>query len=207
MVDEVPLVAASGEPIADPRRIRALAHPLRIELIDVLSDAPDGLTATECAARTGESVASCSFHLRTLARYGYVEPGDRRGREKPWRLVSRGHDFRAALTTPSGVAALEEMISYQTDYQFARLRDSIHALGADTAEWREASTLTSAGFWATAGELAEVQQALTAIWARFAKRNEQPLRRPDGARRINFFAAALVDYPREARDARAGDVG
>ena len=192
------------EEISDPRRIRALAHPLRIELMDVLGDVPDGLTATECATRTGESVASCSFHLRTLARYGYVEPGERRGREKPWRLVSRMHDFRPALGSPSGLAALEEMISYQVDYEFARLRESIHRLGTDHPVWRDASALTSASFWVTADELAQVQRDLVSIWSRFAKRNDDPSRRPDGSRPISFFAAALVDYAREARDARAG---
>jgi DNA-binding transcriptional ArsR family regulator len=195
--------APGGVAISDPRRIRALAHPLRIELMDVLGDVPDGLTATECAARTGESVASCSFHLRTLARYGYVEPGERRGREKPWRLVSRGHDFRPALGTSAGVAALGEMLSYQADYQFSRLRESIHALAADEQAWQDASALTSGGFWATADELAEIQDELLSIMNRFAGRSTEPSRRPEGARPIAFFAAALVDYAREARDAEA----
>lgn len=190
--------------ISDPRRIRALAHPLRIELMDVLGDAPEGLTATECAARTGESVASCAFHLRTLERYGYVEPGERRGREKPWRLVSRVHNFRPALGSAAGFAALAEMMSFHTDYQFTRLRESIHALGRDDQVWQDASTVTSSGFWATADELAEIERELTSIAMRFAARNEHASERPAGSRPITFFAAALVDYAREERDARAG---
>lgn len=71
---------------SDPARIRALAHPLRLRLLDLL-DAEGDLTATQCAARTGESVASCSFHLHTLARHGYVEAAPPRGRERPWRSV------------------------------------------------------------------------------------------------------------------------
>ena len=71
--------------ITDPQRIRALTHPLRLELMDVLAE-EGAATATRCAELTGESVASCSFHLRMLAKYGYIEPAERTGREKPWRL-------------------------------------------------------------------------------------------------------------------------
>jgi len=195
--------ADGHEQISDPRRIRALAHPLRIELIDVLGDVPGGMTATECAARTGESVASCSFHLRTLARYGYVEPGERRGREKPWRLVSHSHEFRSALETPAGTAALEEMVAFHAEYQFTRVREGIHHLAADAPEWRDAATIYTSGFWATADELGEVTRLLQSIWRRFEGRNDDPTKRPEGARPIGFFAAALVDYAREQRDARA----
>lgn len=82
----------------DPQALRALAHPLRWKLIDVLEREGDA-TATRCAELTGESVASCAYHLGILAKYGYVEasPG-RTGREKPWRLTGQeqriGNDDR-----------------------------------------------------------------------------------------------------------------
>src|SRR5690606_30942861 len=56
----------------DPARLRALAHPIRLRLIEELGDLGEA-TATDCARRVGESVASCSFHLRQLEKYGYVE--------------------------------------------------------------------------------------------------------------------------------------
>ena len=52
---------------SDPATMRALAHPLRLDLLDLLGDGP--LTATQCAEATGESVASCAYHLGTLAKY------------------------------------------------------------------------------------------------------------------------------------------
>lgn len=192
------------ERVADPRRIRALAHPLRIELMEVLGDAAgdDGLTATECASRTGHSVASCAFHLQTLAKYGYVEPAARRGREKPWRLVHRGHEYRDALADPAGRAALEEMIGFHAEHEFARLRESFHELAADAPEWRDASTITTSSFWATAAELAEISELLQTTTNRFSGRNADPSRRPPGARPIRFFAAAMADYAREQRERR-----
>ena len=68
--------------------LRALAHPLRWKLIDVLGS-EDAATATRCAEVLGESVASCAYHLGILAKYGYIEPvPDHAGREKPWRMAS-----------------------------------------------------------------------------------------------------------------------
>ena len=75
--------------IDDPRAMRALAHPVRLDLLTALSNGP--LTATECAERVGESPQSCSYHLRTLAKYGFVEPAEAgNGKERPWQKVARG---------------------------------------------------------------------------------------------------------------------
>ena len=60
--------------IADARSMRALAHPLRLRLLEYLA-LRGPLTATQCAELVGESPASCSFHLRQLAKYGFVEAG------------------------------------------------------------------------------------------------------------------------------------
>jgi DNA-binding transcriptional ArsR family regulator len=75
--------------ITDPRAMRALAHPVRLELLAALSAGP--LTATECAERVGESPQSCSYHLRTLAKHGFVERAEAgNGKERPWQKVARG---------------------------------------------------------------------------------------------------------------------
>ena len=79
-----PEVGDTRTSTSDPERIRALAHPLRLALLEYLDDVGEA-TATQCAKHTGESVANCSFHLRLLARYGFIEPAEQRGRERPWR--------------------------------------------------------------------------------------------------------------------------
>src|SRR3954467_10413411 len=82
--------------LTDPRALRAVAHPVRLELIGLLRrEGP--LTATAAGALIGESPANCSFHLRQLAKYGLVEEaGGGRGRERPWRgaAVSPGRGAR-----------------------------------------------------------------------------------------------------------------
>jgi len=78
-----------GNPVrlTDPKMMRALAHPARIAIwTHIAMRGP--ATATECAEVAGLSPSACSYHLRTLARYGFVEE-DRAsatdGRERPWR--------------------------------------------------------------------------------------------------------------------------
>jgi hypothetical protein len=87
----------------DPKALRALAHPARWQLVDLLGSEGTA-TATRCAEVLGESVASCSYHLRMLAKYGYIEeaPG-RAGKEKPWRLASpRSTAVRRGLGRAAG---------------------------------------------------------------------------------------------------------
>src|SRR3954447_14599442 len=74
--------------LTDPRAMRAYAHPVRMALIGLLrTEGP--LTATQAAARLGESSGTCSFHLRQLAKYGFCEEaGGGQGREKPWRATA-----------------------------------------------------------------------------------------------------------------------
>src|ERR1044072_1335256 len=75
--------------ITDPKALRAMAHPLRWQLLEILAGEGTA-TATQCAQETGESVANCSYHLNLLAKYDYVEKAEGgQGREKPWRLVSQ----------------------------------------------------------------------------------------------------------------------
>src|ERR1700761_5736702 len=71
--------------LTDPRALRALAHPIRLELVGLLRRLGP-LTATQAAELIGESSGSTSFHLRQLAKYGLVEDaGGGAGRERPWR--------------------------------------------------------------------------------------------------------------------------
>src|SRR5260370_31759432 len=93
--------------ISDPKRLRALSHPLRWKLINLI-DSEQTATATRCAEVLGESVASCSYHLNMLAKYDFIEeaPGGQ-GREKPWRLVSPNHSFSAEGLGDGGPLAPE----------------------------------------------------------------------------------------------------
>jgi DNA-binding transcriptional ArsR family regulator len=192
------IVADTPMRITDPQRIRALAHPLRLELMDVLGEEGEA-TATRCAELTGESVASCSFHLRMLAKYGYIEPAERSGREKPWRLVSRSRDLRPDVADPESVRAVEAIAAMFVEHEVERIRRALAKWPSEPPEWMNAVAVNGSGFWATAEELTELSEVLQGLTERFAGRGEDPSKRPPGARPIRLLAVATIDVDQEAR--------
>src|SRR6188472_3238622 len=126
--------------ITDPQALRALAHPVRLDLIEVLT-ALGPATAAQCARRLGTSQASCSFHLRQLARYGLVEQapdtGDRR--ERPWRLT----DPEQSWSTDAGPAADQlEQVFVQREAE--RIQRGITNRAQAPQQWRDAGFLGGA---------------------------------------------------------------
>ena len=187
------------ERITDARRIRALAHPLRVELLELLADRD--LTATECAELTGESVASCAFHLHSLAKYGWVEPAERRGREKPWHLVTSSYDIRPIPGDLESLRALEATGAIMAEQGLEHVRSWVAHVTSEQPEWLDASTMTSSTGWLTVDELATVSHALQHQLSAFRDRDGDPARRPPGARAVRLFAVASPDVDREARAA------
>jgi len=180
---------ASFRRVTDPARLRALAHPLRLELFDLLTERGEA-TATECAQAVGESAASCSFHLRMLEKYGFIERAPARGREKPWRTVARSWDMRPDPGQPGSLAALRELAVLGIDTEWDRVRAYFSALEDETDEWVQASTFTRSTFWATSEELAQLSRDLQNITDRFAGRSTDPSQRPPGARFSRMVAVA-----------------
>lgn len=174
--------------ISDPERIRALAHPLRLELIDYLNQVDDA-TATQCASHTGESVASCSFHLRMLAKYGYIEPAERRGREKPWKLVYATRDMRPSPEIPGSLAAVVELSSITVLRETERLRSFLARAHLDRQEWLDAATLAIGDFWLTRDEMEELSRVLQLLAEPYVDRNHDPALRPEGSRKSRLLAA------------------
>ncbi len=92
--------------VSDARTMRALAHPVRIALLEMLS-LEGAMTATEIGERISESPTTCSFHLRQLAKYGFVEEaGGGKGRARrsvtaSWTGTGRGGRARR-VTRGSG---------------------------------------------------------------------------------------------------------
>ncbi|WP_097866883.1 winged helix-turn-helix domain-containing protein [Streptomyces sp. rh34] len=81
----------------DARTLRAVAHPLRLRLLNTLREFGPA-TASKLGERLGESSGATSYHLRQLAESGLVEdaPELGKGRERWWRSVHDGTMFQAA---------------------------------------------------------------------------------------------------------------
>src|SRR5918999_480659 len=107
--------------LRDPRALRAVAHPVRLELVGLLRrEGP--LTATQAAARLGESPSSCSFHLRQLAKHGLVEDaGGGRRRERPWRATALFTSWGEATGDPELAVAAEHLAAVVTERWFDRV--------------------------------------------------------------------------------------
>ena len=61
--------------LRDPRALSALAHPVRLGIIELL--ATEGpMTASGLADRLDESPANCSWHLRKLAEHEFIEEAE-----------------------------------------------------------------------------------------------------------------------------------
>jgi len=89
-----PRPARPNRTIADAPSLRALAHPTRLALIEAIA-VSGALTATQASVIVGESPTACAYHLRTLARLGFLEQADGgHGRERPRP--------GAALAAPAG---------------------------------------------------------------------------------------------------------
>nr|WP_051876760.1 winged helix-turn-helix domain-containing protein [Cellulosimicrobium sp. MM] len=188
------------EPVVatDPASIRALAHPLRLRILALLDDEGE-VTATRCAEVTGESVASCSFHLRMLAKYGYVEAAERRGKERPWRTVGRGRQTRFDPDVPESLPAASAVADLVLGQEAARVRAWLAGAAAEDPRWLLASTLSSSSFYATREELDALAREVEALTDRFAGRWEDPALRPEGARPARLFAVVNADPPADPR--------
>jgi hypothetical protein len=185
-------VAESSASSANPAalRLRALAHPLRWKLFDIVFREGTA-TATRCAELTGESVASCYYHLNILGKYGYVEQVPGSGKEKPWRSVSTRQDLSAPGPELEDQLASEAATEAFLEHEFDRLRTWRRLQETEPAKWRDATGVGGSTMWVTAEELRQIHDEITPILLRYTGRSEDPALRPSGARaaRVFFYTA------------------
>src|SRR5262245_42047977 len=97
-------------------------------------------TATQAAEATGESVATCFFHLRQLAKYGLVEQveGDH-GRAKPWRATALTTKWVDDPSDPALSAAVSVLDTAMLDRYHERGRQWLERRTDEPAAWRKAA--------------------------------------------------------------------
>jgi hypothetical protein len=144
----------------------------------------------------GESPSSCSWHLRQLARFGYVEEaGEAPGRRRPWRLTAHGLRFgvdgtQDAETVAAG-RALERLFA---DRYLDRAGRGLRARPGLPPDWQRATGTSQFVLHVTPQELEELQEEVLAVLTRYHDRVGDPASRPEGARTIE---ALLLVYPRD----------
>jgi Helix-turn-helix domain len=149
----------------------ALAHPVRVALLELVRELGT-VTSTEAARQLGHSSGLCSFHLRQLARFGYLEevPG-RRGRVRPWRLRSTP---MPAAQPAGGLGVLAH------DLEDEGYRRWLARRAEAPPRWRR-DAAHSTVLYLTPDELTEVAAEFRAVLARYVDREHRPAVRPSDA--------------------------
>ena len=186
----------------DPVVMRAMAHPLRIQLLELLG-LHGALTATECADRTGESPASCSFHLRMLAKYGFVEEAEGgTGRRRPWQRTSLAHSWESGPSAPPETREAAETLSGVVRARnLSLLEDYLAHADEFGPEWSRALIYSDFNSFLTAAELADLGRRTDALWEPFLDRLADPTRRPEGARPVQLLAFGFPRRDQASTDA------
>jgi len=186
--------------ITDPRTMRALAHPVRIALLEALGQEGE-LTASRAAELLDESPGNMSWHLQTLAKYGYVEEaGGGKGRSRPWRRASVSNRFQTATEDPEIEAASEALISTFTDRAYSQHREWWARRSSYPYAWREAAFTSDSLAYLTAEELAEVGEEIVEIFSRYRDRVLDKQLRPAEARPVKLVAFGHPIPPTPTRD-------
>ncbi|HEY2508876.1 MAG TPA: helix-turn-helix domain-containing protein [Streptosporangiaceae bacterium] len=164
--------------LADAPSLQALTHPTRLALMEAIGIAGP-LTATQASPLVGESPTACAYHLRTLARLGFIEEtGGGQGRERPWRLAQTGMSIDAtggdqAAAHAAGAlsrALIERFIQRVRDFELARS-------SYDEAVQSVTGVIESVVF-ATPDELRQLRAELVGLVTRYNERMDPALRPP-----------------------------
>jgi DNA-binding transcriptional ArsR family regulator len=178
--------ATPGNPLVltDPRVMRALAHPGRIAIWQHVGlEGP--ATATECAAVVGLSPSACSYHLRALAKYGFVEEDTSHsadGRERRWRVKIIGFNLPGGEGTPAARDAAR-LLSASAHASADELRESYLDRESEyPADWQAALGTNYDVLHVTPEELDVLRRRLIELFGEYRRLSRDE--RPPGARRI-----------------------
>ena len=178
-----PQSAADIREITDARTLRALSHPVRLALIEELTIG-GALTATELGERIGETPTTCSFHLRQLAKYGFVEEaGGGKGRARPWRMTTIGMSFGDSHNNdPEYEIASRTLALMFRERSFARYRTWMETKASFPARWRNAAETNEAVFYVTVEELEQLNREVSALlMSKYFDRLTDKSKRPPGS--------------------------
>jgi DNA-binding transcriptional ArsR family regulator len=165
--------------IVDVEALKLLAHPLRQRIEQQLRHGP--VTSTTLARALGISTGLASYHLRELAKHGFVElvPELSQGQQRWWRFVPADRRFPPhSQQSPEMRALIEEMsrLDLAADLdQLARFQLQRDELG----QWADALLLSRSPIRLTFEELQEFFEDYVKLLYRYKRPEEDT---PPGAR-------------------------
>ena len=141
--------------------MKALAHPVRWDLIDLLLvNGP--MTASDAAAALDQTPANVSWHLRTLAQHGFVRQATSGpGRRRPWKVVAESLSWGDDAEDTASASALHEVA---LEREFQRLRAALANIDSEAQQWREATEVCQNRLWLTAEEAQEIGEQIRQLF-------------------------------------------
>jgi len=199
--------------LTDPKAMRALAHPVRMALLELLSVAGT-VTATQASEALGESPANCAFHLRTLAKYGFVkEAGGGRGRERPWAAVQRTIRISATEQTDPQAALEAEALGQLWRERWLDRARRVFGSSARVPGWERATQWRRSTVFLSPDEAMRLTQEVQHLIDRYQGREHDPSLRPVGALPVEctYFTFPLAELarlggPQEPADSQSQDI-
>ncbi|MEU9320549.1 helix-turn-helix domain-containing protein [Streptomyces sp. NPDC048295] len=182
--------------ITDPQAMRALAHPVRLAILDRLH-LHGPATATQLAPHVGATPSVTSWHLRHLAGFGLVrdaEAGQDR-RQRRWEAAARGFRFEAPEDEEGRSAS--RALSREMFVRYGDLPSRWVAEvepGLDPL-WQGAAGLANTRVVVSAEELAAIQDGIERVLAPYVTRD--PAERPAGSRGVQLMRYALPEQDEE----------
>jgi DNA-binding transcriptional ArsR family regulator len=183
VVPDIAAPTVAGPPAElGPAALRALAHPLRIRILDLLP-IRGPLTASKLGEIVGESSGSTSYHLRQLAKHGLVREVEGKGtaRERWWERTPGGFSISSAgKGSPAGRQTAEavnmEFLRLRNERVLAFARSGQEADEETLESWMGSATFVTVNKWATQ----EQAKAVVEAWEQFAAEHLEPLSRQEG---------------------------
>jgi DNA-binding transcriptional ArsR family regulator len=183
--------------LSDPQAMRALAHPVRLAILDQLQRHGPA-TATQLSPTVGATPSVTSWHLRHLAGFGLVrdsEPGTDR-RQRMWEATARGFRFEASGDPERQAAA--RVLGNQMFSQYEHLpRTWLAEVEPHLDErWRRLGGMANTRVVLNAEELETVEQAFEAVLAPYVMRDAAD--RPADGRGVRLMRYTMPEGADEA---------
>jgi DNA-binding transcriptional ArsR family regulator len=184
--------------VTDPADLKAVAHPLRVRMLALLRRHGPA-TATELAQRLDTETGSTSYHLRILAKHGFVAEaaagpeGRRHPRERRWEAVHRttGWSNTQLAATDAGREAAAMM-----------RRRQVEVLIGDVERFEAEQDRLDAA-WVEAAGIGDLQVRLTLagigeLWDRFYAHLDELRARDNDDPAAAVVSVVVAGFPRAA---------
>ncbi|MEV0596686.1 ArsR/SmtB family transcription factor [Nonomuraea cavernae] len=198
------------ESLSDPKAMRALAHPARLAILNKLN-VGGSATATEVAEIAGITPSAASYHLRMLAKYGFVEDAPARGdgRERLWKATDKPLMIGMLPDDQPEVREAKDLLIQAVRREAEEeVRRALSGYDREPKEWRDVIRFNRTLLRVDAAEMARLNEEIEKLLQPYIARYRSEEAAPSGARiaeaQVNLFPLAgriVPGLPTEDHDA------